>query len=89
MKTSLIETKQIEEYLLGIIDEQDAALFEARLILDKTLEEKTYWQGSIYKMVRLYSRKKIKSELEALHQKLFKEPQYSGFRHKINSLFKK
>jgi hypothetical protein len=87
MKTSLIETKQLDEYLHGMADEQDIAVLETRLILEPQLQEKLKWQKLSYHLVQLYGRQKLKAEIERVHQKLFSQPLHSSFRKKIYSIF--
>ena len=87
MRTSLIETERIEAYLHRSAAPEDLLLFDAKLILNSALSDKTMWQQKAYNVVRLYGRDMLKQEIEAVHQKLFNEPQYTGFREKIKRLF--
>ena len=89
MRTSLIETEQIEAYLLRSAKPGDALLFEAKLILDAGLQDKTQWQQKAYEMIRSYSREQLKMEIGSAHQKLFNQPEHAGFRQKIRRLFLK
>ena len=87
MRTSLIETEQIEAYLMHRSEPGDALVFEARLLLDAELREKTQWQQEAYRMVKLYGRDQLKQEIEAVHQKLFTQPEHLSFSQKIRRLF--
>jgi len=89
MRTSLIETEQIEAYLLMSADPGDSLVFEAKLLLDDSLPEKVQWQQKAYEMIRLYSREQLKLDMESAHQKLFSQPEHAGFRQKIKRLFLK
>ena len=89
MRTSLIETEQIEAHLLQLLDTGDTLVFEARLLLEPEFREKVLWQQKAYRMVHLYGREQLKEEIGAVHQKLFTEEQHKGFRQKILSLFSK
>ena len=89
MRTSLIETEQIEAHLLKLSDPGDSLVFEARLILEPELKEKLMWQEKTYSMVRIYGRDQLKQEIEAVHQQLFTESKHAGFRQKIMRLFSK
>jgi hypothetical protein len=84
MRTSLIETKQIDDYLFH---SADAHLFEAKLILQPALREKLKWQQCAYKLIHAYGRQQLKAEIEAVHQKLFSEPVHRGFSQRIRTLF--
>jgi hypothetical protein len=83
----LNEIKQIDDYLFKYAGEADSLLFEARLILEPALREKMLWQQKTYDIIRQYSRRKLKAEVEAVHQQLFNEPEHSSFRQKILALF--
>lgn len=87
MKTSLIETEQIEAHLLGQSKPGDALVFEARLLLSPELREKTHWQHTAYRMVKAYGRQQLKQEIEAVHQKLFTQAKHLSFSQKIRRLF--
>jgi hypothetical protein len=87
MRTSLIETEQIEAHLLQLSNPGDALVFEARLLLEPELNEKLQWQKETYHMVKLYARDQLKKEIEAVHQKLFTRVEHRSFSQKIRQLF--
>ena len=89
MRTSLIETEQLEAHLMGLSEPGDTLVFEARLLLDPRLHEKLKWQKEAYRMVKLYGRDQLKKEIEAVHQKLFSENQHKSFSQKIRQFFSK
>jgi hypothetical protein len=89
MRTSLIETRQIEAHLLQLSEPGEALVFEARLLLEPELRDKIQWQKETYSIVRQYSREQLKQEIEAVHEQLFTEPKHAGFRQKIIRLFSK
>jgi hypothetical protein len=89
MRTSLLETEQIETHLLHLSEPGDALLFEARLLLEPELEDKMRWQQKTYQLVRKYGREELKKEIEAVHQQLFAEQQHLSFRQKIIGIFSK
>ncbi len=89
MRTSLIETQQIEAHLLQLSEPGDALVFEARLLLEPELRDKMQWQNQTYHIIRQYGRDQLKQEIEAVHQQLFTEPKHAGFRQKIMRLFSK
>jgi hypothetical protein len=84
MRTSLIETKQIDDYLFH---SADAHLFEAKLILQPALREKMQWQQRAYEVIQAFGRQQLRAEIEAVHQKLFSEPEHRGFSQRIRALF--
>ena len=87
MRTSLNEIKQIEAHLLNEQSHEQTLLFEAQLLLDNQLKEKLLWQQKTYALVKLYGRKKLKEELEQVHQQIFNTQ--PTFRTRILSFFKK
>jgi hypothetical protein len=89
MMTSWHETEQIEAGLLGTAGTADRLLFEARLLLDEELADKTLWQQRTYKLVQQYGRMQLKNEVEEAHKQLFNSSRHHGFAHKIRSLFSK
>mgnify|MGYP001007720986 CR=1 FL=1 len=88
MMTSWNETKRIEEYLMGTSDPAEALIFDAQLLLNDELAAKVAAQQKVYETIKQYGRKELKIEIEAVHQKLFTDPNYLSFRQKIMKLFK-
>lgn len=89
MRTSLIETEQIEAQVLGLSQPGDTLVFEAKMLLDPELKDKILWQRKTYAIVRRYGREQLEQEIEAVHQKLFNESGHQSFRQKIMKLFSK
>ncbi|MFI5159698.1 MAG: hypothetical protein ACHQHN_00405 [Sphingobacteriales bacterium] len=87
MRTSLLEIEQIEAHLMLRSEPGDALVFEARLLLDPELKDKVLWQQKTYSIIRQYGREQLKSEIEAVHQKLFTGVEHYSFRQKIMRLF--
>ncbi|WP_439696401.1 hypothetical protein ACFGVS_27445 [Mucilaginibacter sp. AW1-7] len=87
MRTSLNNIARIEVHLLGSQKPTDALLFEARLLLDDSLQVDVSAQKQVYSMVRQYSRKQLKQEIEAAHEQLFSQPEHLSFKQKITRLF--
>ena len=89
MRTSLLETEQIEAHLLQRSEPGDALVFEARLLLEPGLNNKVLWQQKTYNIIRQYSRAELKQEIDNAHQKLFTEARHQSFRQKMICLFSK
>jgi hypothetical protein len=87
--TSWNETEQIEAHLLGQHDAGNALVFEARMLLDPELSDKLAWQKKSYSIIQTYGRRQLKKEIEAVHQKLFTQPEHTSFSQKIRRLFTK
>jgi hypothetical protein len=89
MRTSLNEIKLIDDHLFNTDAIEDKLLFEAMLIINPMLPGQIAWQKKTHAVVVQYSRKKLKAEIEAAHQKLFNEPAHKNFRQRMMSLFRK
>ena len=89
MRTSLHDIQQIDDYLLQYAGKADRALFEARLLLQPALQENLAWQQKTYDIIKQYGRRRLKTEIESVHQQLFTEPEHIPFRDRILALFSK
>jgi hypothetical protein len=87
MRTSLNEIKLIDEHIFknGLIE--DKLLFDAMLILNPALSNQVMWQKKTHAFVKQYGRKKLKAEIESVHQQLFNEPAHQSFRQRILRIF--
>jgi len=88
MRTSWNNTQRIERYLLGNLSASDKLVFEFQLMLRPKLRKELYFQKKTYQLVQLYHRKKLKEELETLHQQIFDDPDKVVFQQAIYRLFK-
>jgi hypothetical protein len=89
MRTSLNNTKAIDDYLLGHLPPGDALLFEANMLLNSDLANDIEHQQNTYAIIRQYSRQKIKEEIVAVQQILTTAPKHQGFMQCIANLFRK
>lgn len=81
------ETQYLENYLTGALAPEDSLVMDARLLIDVDLHNKVIWQQRTYELVKTYSRKQLKMEIEKVHNKLFSEKKFSSFRQKIKAIF--
>jgi len=88
MRTSLNEIKLIDGYIFNSNPAEDALLFEAMVVINPALSMQIAWQKKTHAMVKQYSRKKLKAEIEGAHQKLFNEPAHKNFKQRILRFFK-
>lgn len=88
MKT-LHEIKEIENYLLGNGHPSSKLVFDARLLLDPMLALRMNWQRKLYSIITLSGRRKIKSEAERVHLRLFNDPAKQAFQQQIFQIFSK
>jgi len=87
MRISLNNIRTIEKYLLGAMDQETCFLFEAEIQSDPTLKFNVYVQQKVMSLLRIYHRKKLKAELEVVHQRLFGDPDKHVFKQSIAQLF--
>ena len=87
MRTSLNEIKLVDGHLFNNGTVEDALVFDAMRIINPELNQEIAWQRQTHGMVQQYSRKKLKAEIEAVHQRLFNEKVHSSFKEKILGFF--
>ncbi|MDN5201947.1 hypothetical protein QQ008_11250 [Fulvivirgaceae bacterium BMA10] len=87
MRTSLNEIKRIEAHVFKQSPTGDQLAFEAQLMLDNELRQKVQWQKKAYNLIHAYGREQLRSEIEAVHKKLFTTRKYDHFRQKILRIF--
>lgn len=88
MRTSLNNIKLADDYLHMQLPAGDALLFEAIMLIDEELRENVTFQQSAHAFVQQYGRKKLKAEIETIHQKLFTQPVHSSFAQRILNIFR-
>ncbi|MEM0941356.1 MAG: hypothetical protein AAF600_15545 [Bacteroidota bacterium] len=88
MRTSLTETKQIEDWLLKQGAIQNRLLLEAKMLSNPKVKENVQWQSYTYDLIRLYGREKLREEIKAIQHTLFQTPKYRSFQDRIRSIFK-
>ncbi|MDR3693615.1 hypothetical protein [Mucilaginibacter sp.] len=89
MRTSLNEIKLIDGYIFNSNPTEDALLFDALLILNPDLPDQVIWQKKTHDIIRQYSSKKLKAEINSVHQQLFNTDKHQSFKRRILSLFSK
>lgn len=85
--TSSMDTQRIEQYLTGQLSTGERLLFEARMLTNATLRADVRAQQRVYDLVRLYQRKHVLKQAEAVHQQLFTDPAHADFQESIHQLF--
>lgn len=88
MKTLWNDTRQIEKHLTGRHTPGEALLFEAKLLLEPTINDTIQLQQKTYNAICDYGRRELKKEIESVHEQLFNSPRHSNFSQKIKQLFK-
>lgn len=87
MRKSLNDIQQIENYVLGHMTAQEYQDFRVRLLTEAHLQPDVDAQRETYTLIRAYARKKLKAELEAVHQKVFSRSDKAWLRQSIKNLF--
>lgn len=87
MRKSLHEVQQIENYIFGRMSVQDHHDFNVQLLINSHLREEVDAQKTSYALINAYGRKKLKAELNAVHDKLFTKPEKKWFRDLIKNIF--
>lgn len=85
--TSCTDTQQIEQYIKGQLSTGERLLFEARLLTSATLRANVRAQQRVYELLRLYQRKQVLQQAEAVHRQLFTDPAHADFQRSIHQLF--
>jgi hypothetical protein len=87
MRTLLNEVLAIENHLHEKALPEERLVFQAKMILDTELQDKVTAQKQVYHLINQYGRKQLKAELEAVHHKLFTDPEHLSFAQRIRKLF--
>ncbi|QQL51410.1 hypothetical protein [Mucilaginibacter ginkgonis] len=87
MRTSLNKIAETEIFLQGDMEPNDALLFKADMLINPSLEENVTAQARTYHLIKQYSRKQLKAELETVHQKLFTQSRFRIFAERVKRLF--
>jgi hypothetical protein len=82
------ELQQLEYYLQGKLLPEEHLLMEARLLLDVELSDRLTWQQKTYSLLKTYGRKKLRTEIERVNNRMFSEEKFNSFRKKIQTIFK-
>jgi hypothetical protein len=89
MRTSLNKIKQAEDFLSGKLSAGDSLVFRAKMLIDPILRLNVTMQKKTYTLIRVYGRRKIKDAAEAVHKKIFNDPERIDYHQKITELFSK
>ena len=88
MRTSITEIIRAERFLAGELRAEDKLLYEARLVVDRDLRTNLFFHRMVHRLLRLYHRKKLRTEVEIVGQRLFRDPAKADFRQAVLKHFK-
>lgn len=81
------DTARIDHYLLGQLSPEDRLLFEARLLIDDELAEKTALQQRLHRVVTNSARRQLKREITAAGRHVFEHRDHTPFQALIRRIF--
>lgn len=87
MRTSMSESIQIERFLQGELSALERQTFKAQMQQNPRLRLRVYFQKKVHLLVKLYHRKRLKAEMEEIHQSLFQDPTKADFQQDISNIF--
>ena len=88
MKTSWNNVRQIERYLNQELAPDEQLIFEAQLLIDPFLKFNISVQKKVRSIIKLYGRKKLRAEIEQVHNRLFQNSENIIFQQRVHQLFK-
>ena len=87
MRTSLIETAQIDQLVQKKGDLGKRLLLEAKMQVNDELSEKVSFQVMAYEIIHEYGRRKLRNEIAQIDKQLFTKRKHLSFRNEILSYF--
>lgn len=89
MRTSLNEIREIDRYLQGEMGEFEAMEFGGKVRRDPVLQLNVMLQGKVMALIKVYHRKRLKAEMEEVHERLVSDPLKATWRERLLGLFQK
>ena len=89
MKTSLNNMEETEDFLSGRLSADESLHFKLRMLLDPVWRKNVAFQQKTYSIIHAYARKKMKEEIQAVHDKIFSDPHRAAYHQQVWELFKK
>lgn len=68
---------------------EEALQFRVKFLLNPSLRTDVGAQQKVYELIRFFGRKKLRSELEDIHDKIFSDPGAIQLRREMDKLFSK
>lgn len=89
MRTSLNEIKTIEAYLSNSLTVGERLLFEAHMIVDRTLRKNVFAQKLVRRLVEHHRHVALKEKFDQLFESTFFHPDNAEMKHDILKNFKR
>ena len=77
MRSELEQTRLIDRYLFGHLNEAEERAFEASLLIDSELSEKTVAQKITHRLIRFHGRQNARNRLDTLFRQLLTEKDFA------------
>ncbi len=87
MRTSLTDIRDAEMYLKGTLGAEESLVFEARLLTNAELNSNVNLQRTLYQVLTIFQRKKIKAEVLKIHSQVFGPGGNHEFQDKVLRIF--
>jgi hypothetical protein len=84
MRKQLEEIKNIDQYILHELSDEERAVMDTKMILSPRLREHWWQQVQLHKLIRGFARAQKRKELHRLHENLMSDP---VFNQQIRSIF--
>lgn len=88
MRTSLSDIRLVEKHVQKTLEPGESLVFQARLITEPVLRWNVYLLQKVYGVLALRQRNMVKTEMEAIHRRLFTHPAKADFQKQILQHFK-
>ena len=83
MKISLTDTIRTERFLRHELADDHRLAFNARLLADHELRRNLFFHRMVHRLVALYHRRKLKAQVDGVHERLLNDPARVAFRESI------
>jgi hypothetical protein len=84
----LNDIRQAEKHLQKTLEPGESLVFQARLITEPVLRWNVHLLRKVYSVLALRQRNAVKTEMEAIHRRLFTHPAKADFQKQILQHFK-
>ena len=88
MRISLNNIRDIERFVEGTMEQNEAVLFEEKMRQDSLIRLNVILHEKVIAFIRMYHRRKLKMELEEVHNRLFNDPGKVTFRERVIGIFR-
>lgn len=88
MRTSLNEIKKIEAYLDNALSVSERLLFEAHMIVNRTLRKNVFAQKIVNRLAYHHYRLKLKKDFDQLFEATFHHPDNADLKRDVLKIFK-